>query len=135
MMHFLHPQCRFLPPRPNTFLSTPILLSYSNVINNPRKKTTSPTRHSANIRHTAYGKYQSLPKQYLSRTPYDHHNPKPSQIRTFDDALFYLDHRTMGRSMTTASARGLKWIHSLTEIYIYFAELHKENSAGEGGRK
>jgi hypothetical protein len=27
MMQFLHPKCRFLPPRPNTVLSSPILLS------------------------------------------------------------------------------------------------------------
>jgi len=90
------------------------------------------------MRQTAYGKYQSLPRQYLSRAPCDHHKPKPSQIRTFDYVLFYLDHRTMVRSMTTASVRGLKWIHSLREIYIYIYTLlscTKRILRGVGGRE
>ena len=62
----------------------------------------------------------------------------PPQIRTFDYVLFYLNHHTMVRSMTRASVRGLKWIHSPTEIYIYIyiytlLSCTKRILRGEGG--
>jgi hypothetical protein len=132
-----HPKCQFFllgqtpPTAPTFYYVTPLWYI-------TQKQTTSPTRHSDNVRWTAYGKYQSLPRQYQSRAPCGHHNPKPSHIRTFDYVLFYLDHRTMGRLMRKASARGSNSFHPITEkiytcVYIYISGLHKENSTRVGG--